>query len=209
MEISHIFKSRLISVILLALSIFLIETSAIANTVQKKEKKQVFTDEDLQVEKIGGKGTISTLPDIKQVHDYSVPVVVTYINTLYGQGKHAGRVKILEAKIENRVQKLTQSIQLRWLIVTHEDPANVLLEGVTPFLEAQIETNRASLVDIPPIYFNKIIKPLLKEGELNGNLKLVVGIQEARFADGTAWRRTQQGAFLRAASADSSLDLKH
>ena len=39
-------------------------------------------------------------------------------------------------------------------------------------------------VDNVPIYFNKIVRPLLKDGEINFHILLTVSIQEVRFADG-------------------------
>lgn len=183
--------------------VLLCATAFVPNTVQtqdKKEKKKVFTDEDLKVEKIGGKWKLQTSPDFKQADDPSAPVIITYVNMFFGQGKYAGLVKILEAKIENRSQKLTQSIQLRWVIVSPEEPETVLLEGLKSFPEVRVEANSTSLVDIPPVYFNKIVKPLLKDGGLTGTFRLMVGVEEVRFADGTAWRRTQQAAFLKIAS---------
>jgi hypothetical protein len=52
-------------------------------------------------------------------------------------------------------------------------------------------------MDIVPVYFNKLVKPLLKDGELNFHALLIVGVQEARFADGTVWQRNRQAAFLK------------
>lgn len=206
---SRILKSRLGLALLPALFILLLQTSALPNTAQDKEKKRVFTDEDEKVEKIPGKWMLISLVDLKQANDYSIPVTVTYINTFYGQGKYEGRVKIMEAKLESHVQKTTRSVQLRWSIVKHEEPDIVLLEGLMPFMEVQIEANsEPALLDIPPIYFNKIVKPLLKDGELSGHLRLVVGVQEVRFADGTAWQRTQQAAFLKTSFNKQPFDLK-
>lgn len=195
MESSRTLATRLASAILLALLTLLIQPLALSNTTQDKGKKQVFTDEDEKVEKIPGKWRLASGLDMQQASDYSVPVIVRGINTSSGQGKYAGRVKITEAELENRVQKTTRSIQLRWAIVMHEEPNTILLEGLVPFMEVQIEANSAPLrVDIPHIYFNKIVRPLLKDGEISGHLRLVVGAQEVRFTDGTIWRRTQQSA---------------
>ena len=167
------------------------------NQDNEEKKKEVFTDEDLKVEKVPGKWMLVSSVDLNQANDYSVPVIIAAIKTVYGQGKYLGRIKMVEAKIENRSQKLIQSIQIRWSIVRHEEPDTVLLEGLMPLMEVQIEPfSSPPVVDIPPIYFNKIVKPLLKDGELNGHLRLIVGINEVRFADGTAWRRTQQTAFI-------------
>lgn len=103
---------------------------------------------------------------------------------------------MVEAKIQNRSQKVLEAVQLRWAISNKEDPETILLEGVMPFFEVRVEPfSEPVLTDIPPIYFNKLVKPLLKDGELNAHVLLMVGVQEARFADGTVWQRARQSAF--------------
>ncbi len=147
------------------------------------------------MEKVPGKWILVSSTDLKQSQDYLTPVALTGIKTVYGQGKYLGRVKMVEAKIENRSQKPTQEIQFRWSIVLHEEPDNVLLEGLMPPAQLRIEPfSGPQIVDIPPIYFNKLVKPLLKDGEISGTLRLIVGIQEVRYADGTMWQRTPQVA---------------
>ena len=164
-----------------------------------KEKKEDFNDEDLKVEKVPGKWMLVSTVDLKQGQDYSVPVIVAALKTVYGQGKYVGRVKVPVVKIENRSQKVLLSVQLRWALSNHEEPDAILLEGVMPFMDVRIEPfTPPVVVDIPPIYFNKLVRPLLKDSELNVPLRLTIGIQEAHFADGTAWQRTRQAAFLKA-----------
>jgi hypothetical protein len=163
----------------------------------QKNKQEVFTDDDLKEEQVRGKWKLGSSADLKQPQDPSVPVVLAYTVTFYGQGKYTGRLKISEAKIENRSPKPTQSLQLRWFIVNREEPEAVMLEGLMPSFEVRIEPYSASEVDIPPIYFNKIVKPLLKDGELNGNLLLMVGVQEVQFADGMKWQRSPQTSFMK------------
>lgn len=180
----------------------LLSASAVApeavQTQENRDKKRVvFDEDDLKVEKVRGKGMVSVLPDIRQADDYSVPVIVTYVNTFFGRDKYAGRLKVLEAKIENRGNKPTQAIQLRWTIVSRENHETVLLEGAVSFLEAKIEPQSTLLTDIPPIYFNIIAKPLLKGGVLDDNVHLMVGVQEVRFADGSTWQQPRQTAFLK------------
>lgn len=164
-----------------------------------KVKKEYFTDEDLKVAKVLGKWILVSSTDLKQSQDYSTPVALTGIKTVYGQGKYLGRIKMVEAKIENRSQKSTRAIQFRWSIVLHEEPNNVLLEGLMPLAQLSMEPfSGPQIVDIPPIYFNKLVKPLLKDGEISGTLRLIVGIQEVHYADGTSWQRTPQVAFRKA-----------
>ena len=206
-------KSRLYSVpaILLVASILICGTPTTSKTQSNdntnqnsKEKKIRFTEDDLKVEKVPGSWRLSTMPDLKQVNDPLTPVAVLTVTTFYGQDRYAGRVKVLEAKIQNRSQRLVQSIQLRWTIVSNEEPETILLEGAVPPLNRQIKANMTPIVDIPPIYFNKLVKPLLKNGELSGHFRLIVGVQEVYFADGTRWQKGQQAAFLKTATRAAS-----
>lgn len=202
MKSSRIFNGSPAPAILAALFILLLQTLAVPslavpNTVQDKVEKKVFTDEDLTVEKLGGRWGAQTALDLKQAYDPTVPVFVKFLNTFYGKDKYLGLIKVSEAELENRSSRLTRAAQLRWIIVSVDNPEAVVLEGLTPFFEVQIEPYSVKRMDIPEIYFNKIVKPLLKDGEISGHLRLVVGVQEVRFADGTAWQRTQQAALLR------------
>lgn len=142
------------------------------------------------------------MPDLKLANDPSVPVVVTTVRTFYGQGPYVGRVKVMEAKIQSRGPKATQSVLLRWQIVNLDEPDKVLLEGFTPEFEARVEAHGALQMDnISTIYFNKIVRPLLRDGELSGPLQLVVAVHEVRFADETVWNNNPQAAFVRASFA--------
>lgn len=201
MQHSRLLRTLLSAATLLTTTIFFIGAVAPPAAAQKNGKKPLFTDEDLTVQRARGRGKVGTGVDLRQANDPSAPLVVKLINTYYGGGQHTGRIKILEAKIENRDQKVTQSIQLRWTLVKKAEPDKVLLEGVTPFFDVQIAPYDAPLVDIPPIYYNKIVRPLLKNGLMDEDIRVSVGVQEVRFEDGTRWQRVAHAAFIRAAFA--------
>jgi hypothetical protein len=161
-----------------------------------REKKEHFTDEDLKVEVIKGRWSALSTFDEKQLNDPSVPVYVKGINMFWGRGKFLGRMKIPEVVLENRSPQQASSVRLRWTVTTQDDPDVVLLEGVTPLFEARINPYSAARVDIPEIYFNKILKPLRKEEELNGRFRLVLGVQEVQFSDGQQWPLSQAASYM-------------
>lgn len=199
---SRTLRNRLISTTLPAIFTLLLAASASSQEAANNGKKKVFTEDDARVEKVPGRWTLSTAPDLKLVNDASVPVAVTTVRTFYGQGRYLGRIKVLEAKIQNRATKATQSVRLRWQIVNLDEPDKVLLEGFTPEFEARVEAHGDLQMDnIPTIYFNKIVRPLMRGGELSGTLRLLVAVQEVRFADGTVWTNNPQTAFVRASFA--------
>jgi hypothetical protein len=150
-----------------------------------------FNDDDLKVKaekKPGGVWDISVSLDREQFYDYSVPVAVSTVQTMSGKGKYAGVVKIKRLEITNRRAKAVNSAQFRWRITKLDDPSKVLLEGTTAFINFWVEADSTKVVEIPTIYPIHLFKTLAKEGDLNGEFNLTLGVQEARFADGSLWR---------------------
>jgi hypothetical protein len=156
-----------------------------------EDAKKDFNDDDLKVKEQKPRGKLGLVleTDMEQFHDASVPVAVGAVQTLSGGGKYAGVVKIKRLEIKNRSYKTLNSVQLRWEIVSLDNPAKVLLEGTAPFVNFWAEANSSKIIEIPTIYPALLLKPLAKDNELNGQFQLRIGIQEARFADGSFWRR--------------------
>lgn len=177
-------RKNFVAPLLLTLALLSSAADALPNPVQNGEKRRMyFGDEDLKVEKLSGKWRIQSMYDASQLSDPPVPVHVKTISMYWGTGKYLGLAKVPEVTLENRGNRATRMVQLRWQIVSVNDPEVTLLEGFTPFFKAEIEPFSANRLDIPEIYFNKILKPLVKEGELNGHFRLILGVQEVRFSD--------------------------
>jgi hypothetical protein len=158
-----------------------------------------FNEDDLKVKeqkKPRGEWNVSISIDKEQFYDDSVPVVVSIVQTLSGQGKYAGVVKIKRLEIKNRSAKAVNSVQLRWKIFNFDDPSNVLLEGATPFVNFWAEADSSKVVEIPTIYPVHLFHPLAKDGELKGHFMLTIGVQEVRFADDSLWRRPESAVLL-------------
>jgi hypothetical protein len=153
-----------------------------------------FNDDDLKVkdQKPRGRWTTGIVSDMAQFNDDSMPVVVGAIQSLSGGGKYAGVFKIKRLEIKNRSSKAVNSVQLRWSITTLDDPSKVLLEDTLPFVNFWLEADSSKVIEIPTIYPLPLFKPLAKDGELNGQFKITIGMQEARFADGSFWRRQER-----------------
>lgn len=161
--------------------------------------KKDFNDDDLKVKdqkKPRGQWDFGLGVDADQFDDASAPVAVGAVQSLSGGGKYAGVVKVKRLEIKNRSSKAVNSVQLRWEIVSLDNPAKVLLEGTTPFVNFWAEANSSKVIEIPTIYPVLLFKPLAKGGELNGRFKLTIGVQEARFADGSFWRRQEPVVWL-------------
>ena len=150
-----------------------------------------FNDDDLKVKdqkKPRGVWDVSIGIAKEQYYDGSVPVAVSTVQTLSGKGKYAGVVKIKRLEIKNRSGKAVNSVQFRWKIFHFNDPSKVLLEGTTAFVNFWAEANSAKVVELPTVYPVNLFRPLAKDGELTGEFKLTIGVQEARFDDGSFWR---------------------
>jgi hypothetical protein len=127
--------------------------------------------------------------DMPQLNDASVPVAIGAIQSLQGPGKFLRVIKIKRMQIRNRSPRALNSVQLRWTIADRDERDKVLLEGTTMFANIWVEANSSKVVEIPTIYPSLLFKPLAKDGVLRGEFQLTFGLQEARFADGSFWRR--------------------
>lgn len=161
--------------------------------------KKGFNDEDLKMkgEKPRGKWAFGTVFDMSQALSESIPVAVVGIQSLSGGGKHLGVTKIKRIKVKNRSTKIVNSVQLRWTLSPMDDEEKVLSEGTTPFANIWVEANSLKEVEIPTLYPALLLKSLAKDGKLDGEFQLTIGVQEARFADGSFWRWQETSTYLK------------
>ena len=183
-------RTRLFTLALAAT--FAVAFAAAAQTgASQYPKAAPFTEEDLKAGRLSGPGAIGPNFDKSQLKDPSAPVVVKGINMISGDPttKFIGLVKLQGADLENRGAKATSRVQLRWALVNRDEPDKILLEGVTPHFDARVNPGESLKTDTPPIFFNRIVQPLLVEGRLQGKFNVVVGVGEVAFEDGSVWRR--------------------
>lgn len=154
-------------------------------------KAAPFTDEDIKVGRLAGQWGAGPAFDNTQLNDPAVPVVVKGVNMISGDPttKFIGLVKLQGAYLENRGARATSRVQLRWALVNRDEPEKVLLEGDTPHFDARVGAGESLKTDTPPIFFNRIVQPLLSGGQLQGKFTIVVGVAEVAFEDGSVWRR--------------------
>ena len=164
-----------------------------------QDLEKEFNDDDLKVkgEKPRGKWGFGTVFDMSQAESDSIPVAVIGIQSLSGGGKHLGVTKIKRIKVTNRTHKIVNSVQLRWTLSPMGDPGKVLSEGATQFANIWVEADSSKVVEIPTLYPALLLKALAKDGVLDGTFRLTLGVQEARFADGSFWRRQEPASHLK------------
>jgi hypothetical protein len=155
-----------------------------------EELKKEFNDDDLKAkdDKFTCKCTYATLLDSK-LGDPSVPAYVSGIQILSGGGKYQGIHKIKRVQITNRTSQTIVAVQVRVEVVPFDEQEKILLEDEFPFANTTIDPNSTQVVEIQTLYPPHLLKALVKDGQLNGNFGIRMGVEAVRFADGTFWRR--------------------
>jgi len=187
--------ARLCALALAALAALSCAAAAAQTGASKYPKLKPFTDEDILEGRIEGRWTAGPAFDNSQLQDPSVPVVVKGLNLVSGDpaSKFIGLMKIQGADLENRGQKATRSVRLRWALTKWETddteaPIKVLAEGVTDPFDVRVGPAESLKTDTPPVFFNRIAKPFLEGGRLEGRFQIVVGVSEVVFEDGSIWQ---------------------
>jgi hypothetical protein len=123
--------------------------------------------------------------------DPSVPAYVSGIQLISGGGQYQGIHKIKRVEVANRTSKTIVSVQVRVEVglVVGIEKIDVLQEDVLPFANASIAPNTAQVIEIQTLHPPRILKALAKNGELNGNFGIRIGVHAVRFEDGTFWKR--------------------
>ena len=165
-----------------------------------------FNDDDLKVkdEKARGKWGYTTLLDMKQKNDPSLPAYVNGIQLLSGGGKYQGITKIKRVQVKNRSPQTIVSVQVRFEVTYFDKPEKILLEDTFPLVNVSIAPNVSEVVEVQTLYPAKMLKALAKNGELYGHFGLRMSVQEIRFADGSFWRRPEPLASLKSPYHDNS-----
>lgn len=146
-----------------------------------------------------GNWSAAVQPDLSQGKDEAVPVVVSYVRSFFGRGTWKG-LKITGATLKSQSDKVVTATKIRWEVTTAGDQKSVLLRGETTlFTDLSLQARGRKEVNIPIFNFAKDARALAKDGTLEGEFVIRVGVSEARFEDGTSWREGESVAFLKAA----------
>jgi hypothetical protein len=173
---------------------------ALKQTKEAPDERTSFSEEKPQ-----GKWSVAAVPDLAQATDTTTPVVVSGLSSLIGYKQWGGFLKVISVKLNNRSSDTVAAVRLGWSIVTAEDRLAMkpdweakLAEGATPLFEINVLRNREKKTDSPVINFMQEVRPLIKNGALNGDYFIKVRVVEALFADGLSWREGESVAFLKA-----------
>jgi len=183
-------------------AVSLCAAAVLPRTYQSESKREEFNDDDLKEERVGGRWGTWFTPDLAQVNNPSLPVVVTAYKIFSGKGKFTGISKIKEVRIKNRSLKVVSSLQLRWAVADPDDPSRVLTEGLTQPLDMAVVENGDQQMRIPPLYHSRMVKALTRGGQLYGDFLVVLGVQWVGFTDGSVWEREASVAPFKAPLLD-------
>jgi len=132
---------------------------------------------------------VAARPDLNQLNDANVPVILVSTRSMIGEGKWANLI-VSRGGFQNRSAKTVKNIQLKWVLKSIYNNAEVL-QGSTPIFEIQLLAASTKVKRIPFVNFAKIARPLFKLGELNGEYLLELSVEAVRFEDGATWKQEQ------------------
>ncbi|MCA1591455.1 MAG: hypothetical protein LC754_02135 [Acidobacteria bacterium] len=100
------------------------------------------------------------------------------------------RARIAKVGVKNFSDKSVVGIRFGWFLTTEEDLGTILQHGQTPLLEIEnlLSPSDIRILVYPVTSIGKIYKPLLKDGVLNGDFNIFIGVEEIRYSDGTIWK---------------------
>lgn len=139
-----------------------------------------------------GKWSVMTLFDNKQYYDPSVPIQLTRGTSALGEGYNSGLIELI---IKNRTSKNITALKIRYYLTTREDHETVLFQGPPLDIVSRrakerptLPANQKRTFEVKDGKFTKLLKPLVKDGALNGEFALVLKISEVIFEDGASWK---------------------
>jgi len=171
-----------------------IENSIPQETASSTLQRRTKSEETAEFIKDGPQGPaglwgVAARPDPAQLGDFNMPVILVSTQSMAGKGKWANLI-VSRGAFQNRSAKAVSNIQLRWVLRSIDDSSE-FLQGSTSMFEMRLLAASTKLKRIPFINFAKIARPLLKEGQLNGEYLLELSVEAVQFEDGGLWKQEQ------------------
>lgn len=128
----------------------------------------------------GGHWSIGVFPFLKSTY-MSDAVVIRSVRYEVSKGGIVSAVQV------NNRSKDIVAMNLIWYLSSEERPGVVLAKGELPLLNVSIPSGRLQTIDFQPLSFAEIYKRVLKNGTLEGNYRIDVGVATVTFNDGSGW----------------------
>lgn len=187
---SHPTKTILCTLMLLLTVTCLVGIHGSFYKASAQEASGLQEDADYPLPK--GKWSITVIPDLKQRDDASAPVVVDSTTISTNKGKDSAFENVI---LSNRSDKTVSAVKLRYVIYKMEPPETILYQSASFEIKAKkgtdknpFKANKRWVFDIPDGRLAKLIKPIVKDGVLDGGFAIRVSVDEVIFEDGTAWK---------------------
>lgn len=132
-----------------------------------------------------GSWLAAAIPNRSQRTENRAPVMVVAPVSFMASGKNTNLI-VAGVTLLNAAHKRVESVALNWSLLDADTQA-IRAHGRTDTFTVNIEARRARKVKCPYLNFAKISQPLVKNGVLNGNFLLEIGIDSVTFADATSW----------------------
>lgn len=100
---------------------------------------------------------------------------------------------ITEVGVRNRSSRKIIAVKIGWHLYRVEDENSILLKGETPLLGVTLSPKERRTVQYPVVSFAKIYPPLVKDGELKGQFRIIAFISDVVFEDGQAMSNQGNG----------------
>src|SRR3982751_5298592 len=132
------------------------------------------------------------IPDLRRNATNS-PVVVASTRTLSGNGQ-VRNLQLTHVTLKNYSSKTVIGVQLKWFIATRaERSKEVAPAQYTGLFETYLLPQEQKEFETPIIVFSEAVKPLIKDGSLEGQFVVQVMAYDVEFEDGTSWDEDWNG----------------
>jgi len=155
------------------------------------EMVQIFADDG--EDGPPGNWLVTAVPDGVQKKDNGTPIKVINTISLTATGKLTNLI-VVGVTLLNSLHQPVQRIALKWSIVDVDKQA-ILAHGRTGSFEIDLDARRARKMKCPSVSFAKVSKELVRNGVLEGNFQLQIGVDSARLADGSSWENQEVREF--------------
>lgn len=151
---------------------------------KREDLPRIFAEEGAEGPK--GNWRVAALPDKSQSENPGVPAFLTATRSLTASGRFSNLI-VAGVTVKNRGNKATRNIRLKWFLVRANNPTLLVVTGQTATFRAEVGSGENIPVKTPRLNFAKLVKPLLKNGTLEGEFYLKIGVSFIEFEDGSQW----------------------
>jgi hypothetical protein len=121
------------------------------------------------------------------------PVVVTSV------GSEATTLSVTKVRVKNISSKRVLAVKLGWSLYDERNKDKILGQGESPLItmDRDFPSDSDQILKTVVVSFMDIDRPLIRNGRLDGDYRLDVGVTQVLFDDRTTWSLGQAVSFKR------------